>query len=316
MLEYHLTVYGGLDEMAEVRSDDTKFSTTIGCGALIVWSLYAWTVSELLLNLPIFQTLFLMFGTCFFAMAIRLTLTKKWHLLKQPLLVWVVGVIGVCGSDVAYLTAVKYAPPAHVDFIDYLWPFLVILFSGFLPREKFTWPHIIGGLLGFIGVFLLLTGGDGLLGLQKNYMPGYFFAFTAAIIWSLYTIINRLYRETPIELVGMYCGIGAIIALILHFRVEIWVMPSLKESCLVALLGLSSGLAYLLWGYATQKGNLKLLGVMAYFTPVLSMGLLVMSGKEPMSYMLIVACVLVIFGVMVGSMNWENIKGRFSSLEA
>ncbi len=67
-------------------------------------------------------------------MAIRLTLLKRWHLLKQPLMIWIIGIIGICGSDIAYITAVKYAPPAHVDFIDYLWPFLVILITGFFTQ--------------------------------------------------------------------------------------------------------------------------------------------------------------------------------------
>lgn len=291
-----------------------KLPTTLGCGALAVWSVYAFVVSELLIQLPVFQTLFLMFGVSFVAMCIRLTLTRKWHLLKQPWLIWIIGVIGVCGSDVAYISAVKYAPPAHVDFIDYLWPFFVILFAGFLPKEKFSLQHIIAGLLGLLGVFLLLTGGDGLMGIKPEYVTGYILSFTAAIIWSLYTLVNRCFKKTPIEMVGMYCGVGALLSLLLHFHFESWVLPSFKDGCLLGILGLSSGIAYLLWSYGTQKGNLKLLGVLAYFTPILSMGLLVCSGKEPLSYALIFACVLVLVSVVVGSLDWSKIIPKILKL--
>lgn len=284
--------------------------TTIGCGALAVWSMYALVVSELLGNLPVFQTLFLMFLTSFIAMAIRLTLKKQWHLLKQPVLIWVVGVIGVCGSDVAYITAVKYAPPAHVDFIDFLWPFLVIVFSSFLPKEHFSWQHFIGGALGLFGVFLLLTGGNGFMGFQGAYLNGYLFALTAAVIWSLYTIITRWFTEMPTEMVGMYCGIGALLSFGLHCTTETWATPTPFEFMMVILLGLSSGVAYLLWTYGTQKGNLKLLGVLAYFTPVISMTLLVLSGKEPMSLALVFACILVVSGVVVGSVDWSRLRLR------
>lgn len=297
--------------MSNSLNYNAKFPTTLGCGALAVWSAYAWTVSEILFSLPVFQTLFLMFGISFLVMSIRLTLTKSWYLVKQPLFIWILGIIGVCGSDVAYITAVKYAPPAHVDFIDYLWPFLVIVFSGFIPKEKFTLQHVIGGSLGFLGVFLLLTNGNGFLGLQEGYLMGYLFALLAAVIWSLYTIMNRVYQKTPTEMVGMYCGIGSLISLVLHYRYESWVVPSASEACLVGLLGLSSGAAYFLWSYGTQKGNMKLLGVLAYFTPVISMGLLVLSGKEPLSYALIFACTLVIVGVVIGSVDWERLKDRF-----
>lgn len=290
--------------------NSTNLPTTIGCGALVVWSLYAFVVSELLISLPVFETLFLMFLTSFGAMAVRLTLTKRWHLIKQPIGIWLIGVIGVCGSDVAYITAMKYAPPAHVDFIDYLWPFLVIIFSGFLPRERFTFQHLLAGFLGFLGVSLLLTGGQGLVGIEGSYFWGYLFSFIAAIIWSVYTIVNRFYKDVPIEIVGMYCGIGSLISLGLHGGFETWVTPSLSQGVMVGLLGLSSGVAYLLWTYGTQRGNLKLLGVFAYFTPVLSMGLLVASGKEPMSLALVFACILVVSGVIVGSVDWSRISAR------
>lgn len=298
-----------MEETKIQRIQSVKFPTTIGCGALLVWSLYALIVSELLGRLPIFQTLFLMFGVSFVAMAIRLTFMKRWSVLKQPWPIWLIGVLGVCGSDVAYVSAVKYAPPAHVDFIDYLWPFFVIIFSSFLPKEKLTIQHVIAGGLGFFGVFLMLTGGKlSLAILQEEYLVGYIFALTAALVWSLYNIATRWYQEMPIEIVGMYCGIGALIAFLLHVQYEAWVMPTLFEGMLVFFLGLASGVAYIFWTYATQKGNFKLLGVLAYFTPVISMSFLVVCGKEPMSMVLVVACILVISGVIIGSIDWARLK--------
>lgn len=284
----------------------TQLSTTIGCGALLLWSLYALVISELVETLPVFQTLFLMFGISFVAMSIRLTLKKRWSILwKQPFLIWVVGVLGVCGSDIAYVSAVKYAPPAHVDFIDYLWPFLVIIFTGFLPKEKFTLQHFIAGSLGFLGVLLLLTASRDFFGFKDDYVLGYWLAFASAFIWSTYTIISRYYNDTPVEMVGLCCGVGAVLSLIMHLTFESWVQPSLYDGSMIVLLGLSSGIAYTLWTYGTQKGNIKLLSILAYFTPILSMSLLVLCDKEPMSIALVVACVLVISGVAVGSMDWK-----------
>lgn len=284
-----------------------KFPTALGCGALAMWSLYAVVVSELVNNLPVFQTLFLMFSVSFVVMAVRVTVLKRWYLLKQPWFVWLAGIFGVCGSDVAYVTAVKYAPIAHVDFIDYLWPFLVIVLSSFLPKERLSLQHFIGGSIGFLGVFLLLMGDVGSIGLKSDYVWGYILALIAALIWSIYTITARWYKEMPAEMVGMFCGVGAIISLALHSHFETWVLPTPLEACLVAILGISSGVAYLFWTYATQKGNLKLLGILAYFTPVVSMSLLVLTGKEPMSMILVLSCFFVVVGVAIGSINWERL---------
>lgn len=291
---------------------NTSFPTTVGCGALLIWSLYALLVSEILVNLPIFETAFLVFSISFVAMAIRLTLKKQWSLVKQPFIIWLIGIIGVCGSDLAYVSAVKYAPPAHVDFIDYLWPFLVIVFTSFLPKEHFTLQHVIGGGLGLLGVFLLLTGGNGFIGFQGYYLQGYLYALAAAIIWSSYTVFSRWYQNVPVEMVGMYCGVGALLTFGCHCHYETFVLPSPIEALLIVILGLSSGLAYLFWTYGSQKGNVKLLGVLAYFTPVCSMGLLVFFEKEPMSIALMLACVVFVSGVVVGSLDWKRVRSAFA----
>jgi drug/metabolite transporter (DMT)-like permease len=301
-------VHGVEATIAVAAKNNSNVPTTLGCTALAVWSLYALVVSEILGNLPVFQTLFFMFLTSFLVMSIRLTIKRQWGILKQPVFIWIIGIIGICGSDVAYVVAVKHAPPAHVDFIDYLWPFLVILFTSFLPKEKFTLQHLVAGGLGLLGVFLLLTGGQGFMGFKLDYLYGYLFALTAAIVWSTYTVVSRWFSDTPTEMVGMYGGIGAIISLILHLQFETWVTPSFSESILVGLLGLSSGAAALLWTYATQKGNIKLLGVFAYFTPIISMSLLVFFDKEPMSIALVFACLLVVSSVVVGSIDWSRIR--------
>ncbi len=286
----------------------------VGCGALLVWSLYAVLVSELLNNLPVFEILFLMFAINFIVMATRLTFKKQWAVIKQqPTFIWLIGILGVCGTDMAYISAVKYAPPAHVDFIDYLWPFLVIIFTSFLPRERFTMQHMIGGFLGLMGVFLLLTGGNGWMGFKGYYVPGYLFALAAAVIWSSYTVFSAWYQKMPIEMIGLFCGVGALFSLGLHVYYETFVLPSLFETLLVFVLGLSSGFAYLFWIHGTQKGDVKLLGILAYFTPVISMSLLVFFDKEPMSIALVLACVMVVTGVVVGSLDWGRVRALLNN---
>lgn len=284
-----------------------KLPTTVGCGALAMWSIYALVVSELVGRLPLFQTLFMMFSFSFIIMALRLTASGGWQLPKQPWFIWLIGILGVCGSDTAYLTAMQYAPPAHVDLIDCLWPVLVILLSSVLPQERLALQHIVAGILGFLGVFLLITSEEG-LGVSDAYLPGYLFAFTAPVIWSIYTIVARWYQKMSTGMVNLYCGIGALIFLILHFRFETWAVPTTLEFSLVLLLGLASGAGSILWTYAMQKGNLRLLTVLAYFTPVISMTCLVLSGKEVFSPALISACLLIVSGVVIQEIDWERVR--------
>lgn len=284
------------------------FPTVTACGALMIWAMYAFLVSELLTNLPVFETICFTFGINFIVTFIRLLVTKRWSTVKQPIFVWIIGIAGVCGSDFSYMAAMQYAPPAHVDFIDYLWPFLLIIGTSFLPNERFTLQHLMGGALALLGVcFLLTTGEEGIVGFQWHYMPGYLYALTAACIWCAYTLFSRWYQKMPSEMVGLYYGVGSLIAFTLHNHHETFVQPSWYEASLILVLGLSSGVASLLWLHGTQKGNMKLLGVLAYFTPMLSMIMLVYSEKEPMSGALVTACVLFILGILVGSLDWKRI---------
>ena len=89
------------------------------------------------------------------------------------------------------------------------------------------------------------------------------------------------------------------------------VIPTLKEFVLITSLGISgAGIAYQLWDYGAKHGNLILLSLLNYVTPVVSMSLLVCFGKESSSLALWVACAMVSFGVVLGTAN-INVFFRF-----
>src|SRR5690606_925131 len=106
--------------------------------------------------------------------------------LQQPVGAWLLGVGGFFGYHVAYFIALQNAPPAEASLICFLWPLLVVLFSAFLPGHRLAWYHVAGGVLGFAGAALLVTGGD--LAFQWEYWPGYLAALCCALIWSGYSV--------------------------------------------------------------------------------------------------------------------------------
>jgi drug/metabolite transporter (DMT)-like permease len=277
----------------------------LGFCALLMWSLMSLLMSELT-AMPIFQMTACIFSITFIVVALKLTMKKQWSRVRQPWWVWILGSAGICGSDFCYIAAFKHVPPAHIDFIDYLWPFMIILLSSMLPKEKLTFPQIIGGLFCVLGVyFLLVASGKSLLSMNITYIKGYAFALSGALAWSIYSIVSRAVRSRiPVEMYGMYAGIGAVSSFSMHYRTEVWQTPSLYESSLIVLIGVFS-LAYMLWDTSVRTGNFKLLNLLAYFTPIMSVTFLVLAGKQDFSLYLVLACFWVIFGVVVGSMDWE-----------
>ena len=276
-----------------------------------------WTVEPLLISeinrLPIFEVLFIIFSSSFALTAIRLTIKKQWMtVLKQPVFIWVAGIMGICLSDFAYIFGAQQAPIAHVDLIDYLWPCFVIGFSGLLPNEKLHFQHIFGALLGLVGIYILIAHDVGQDNISTQYMFGYTLAIIGALLWGGYSAFSRHHKKVPTEMIGMYCGMGALICLGLHLKFESFVMPTHSEWLLTVITGVSgAGIAYQLWDHGVKYGNIYVLSVVTYLARLMAMLLLVVFGKEPFSISLIIACILSSLGVFVSSMENERFKIMF-----
>ena len=162
-------------------------ATLIGFIAVLLWALLAvLTVGSeptppLLLN-----------AICF---AIGGTLGLVWtaatgglgQLAQVPARVYVFGTIGLFGYHALYFSALRLAPAAEAGLIAYLWPLLIILFSGLLPGETLRRGHVLGGLVGFAGAALLISGGA--KGFDPAHLPGYALALLCALTWSSYSVL-------------------------------------------------------------------------------------------------------------------------------
>jgi drug/metabolite transporter (DMT)-like permease len=287
----------------------SKNATLFGSGALLLWVAEPLLVSEMT-GMPIFEALSIIFFSCFIPNAIRLTLTNKWHVVRnQPIFVWLIGIACICGSDLSYILGASCAPIAHVDLIDYMWPCMVVLFIGMLPKETLKVHHIIGITLGVLGIFVLITDGNGLSGIKTKYLLGYSLAFYGAMLWGIYSAFSRYYKNVPSDMVSMYCGVGAVICVALHMSFETTIMPSGSQLAIAMLIGLTGpGLAYQLWDYGIKHGNFKLLISMTYLVRILAMILLVSFDKGPVTDALIIACALASFGMFITSLDVDKIK--------
>ena len=72
----------------------------------------------------------------------------------------------------------------------------------------------------------------------------------------------------------------------------------------LAIVGLDIGpvgIAFFTWDYAIKKGNIQILGVMAYAAPLISVLLLVLTGFAKVSYNLFFASIAIILGAYLAS---------------
>lgn len=279
-----------------------KYPTGIGYIALLFWVLAAPFAAHVR-ALPLFEALTITFCVSFTLSAIKFTVCGHWYRLKQPLIVILLGFIGVYGNQVFFVASFKYAPAAHADLINYLWPILVLIFTGLLPNERFDFRQVIAACCGFMGVYVLLFKGAS--GFDSHYLLGYFFAFAGAVVWAVYSLSARFFAELPVEIVGLYCGLAMLFSFIIHISNEPTVMPQASQWATLILMGITTqGLAYFFWDFAVKKGDFKRLSLLSYANPILSIFFLILLGTAKPTVELAIACLLVSAGGAIGIIPW------------
>ena len=290
----------------------SKKGNIYGVLAILLWGSLA-LLSILTTNIPAFQLTAMAF---FIASFIGIILLKKQNiklkeLFRIPLKVWFIGVFGLFGYHFFYFLAIKNAPVVEANLLNYLWPLLIVLFSSFLPNEKLRWFHILGALFGLIGAFLLVSK-DGSFSFEIQYIWGYIFALIAAFTWSLYSVISRTFAYVPTYAVTGFCIVTAVLSTICHLIFEITVIPNQSELFGALMLGLwPVGGAFYLWDYGVKNADIKLLGSISYFTPLLSTFILVSLGYANFTLSITLACIFIILGSFISSAQYLKAIKKF-----
>jgi drug/metabolite transporter (DMT)-like permease len=277
----------------------------VGAVAVLMWSLLA-ALTVSLRAVPPFQLLAMAFGVAFVVGSTWLLLTggpKRLRLFVQPGSFWLLATTGLFAYHALYFVALRLAPAAEANVINYLWPLLIVVLSGMVRGgEKLRAAQVVGATMGLAGTALLI-GGGGELGGSSGSLWGYLAAFGCALVWSTYSVLNRRFSSVPTEAMIGVCGVVAVVGAATHLLFE----PSsarLAAHEWITLIGLGIGplgLAFLAWDYGTKHGELPVLGTLAYGAPVLSTLLLVVLGLAMPTVQLAVACLLVVSGAWVAT---------------
>lgn len=273
-------------------------ATAIGFIAVLLWSLLALLTVGSAPTPPL-----LLNAICF---SIGGTLGLIWtvasgqmgQLRRVSWKVYAFGTVGLFGYHALYFSALRLAPAAEAGLIAYLWPLLIVLFSGLLPGENLRRGHMIGAVFGFAGAATIIAGAG--TGFQVQYLPGYGLALLCALTWAGYSVISRLVGSAPTSSVAVFCLASAIASWALHFALEetVWPIGALGWTSTL-LLGLGPvGLAFYVWDIGVKQGDIQMLGTSSYSAPLLSTLVLVVAGIAAPSWGLAVAAALITAGAV------------------
>lgn len=276
-------------------------ATLGGFCAVLFWALLA-TLTVAARPVPPFQLNALCFGIGAMVGGVWIVMSGQGlgTLRGHPPVLWLTGILGLFASHALYFTAISLAPPAETSLIAYLWPLLIVVFSGLLPGENLRPRHIIGAMVAFAGAGLVALGGSSF---SPGFVPGYAVAVVYACVWAGYSVLSRRFRAAPVATVAVFCAGTALLSGIAHLMLETTAAPAAATGWLAIIaLGIGPvGIAFYLWDLGMKHGNIQFLGVAAYAAPVLSTLLLILTGIAPFSWALLAAAGLIAAGAWIAS---------------
>ncbi len=286
-----------MDFKLEFYMNEKKQSLILGSITILCWGSLA-TFGNLLIHLPPFYIL----GVTFLIGSLPAFFKIKKMFPPWRVLLWGVG--GYFGYHFFLFYSFRYAPAIEANLINYLWPVILVLITPVVfPKEKLKIYHIVGAILSILGSVLLVLGKGAEL--DNGNLKGYLLALGAAFTWPVYSIGKKKIGKVEVWAVGSFCFVSGILCLITHTLIEPRVVLQSRDAWLLFFMGIGPfGLAFYFWDLAMKKGDSRVIGALAYLTPVLSTLALILFANQKLSPSTLVAMILIITGSCSGILDF------------
>lgn len=233
-----------------------------------------------------------------------------WPYMRRQLLLSVLMIVLANGMTTA---AEKTIPSGLTSLLNALNPLVVFVGSVLIGLQKPTLKGFVGVLVGFAGVAFIFRDGISDL-LDPNYKTGVLYLCIAITAWATGTIYSKKYAfsSANIFLDLFYQFVfSAIIQVVLAFifssdtTVAEWSGTSLMAVVYLAVFG--SVIGYFCYHYALKKVTATEVSVLSYFNTVIALFLGWLILDEVITFDIVIATVLIIFGVFITNYRREKI---------
>jgi drug/metabolite transporter (DMT)-like permease len=229
------------------------------------------------------------------------------RLFRCPWPVFWAGTLGVNIYSVLFVGAIGLARKEDLGLVvllNYLWPIMMILLTAFFGLEKRRLPLLLAGAtLGLAGV--AMVKGLNVFRQPPSSLLPHAMALSGAFFWALYSVLLRKWR-VPEEDNGstLQWAMCALLSAALAAATGEWKQvkaPGATTVFWAVFCGIGPvGIGYYLWEIGIKRGSARLLGLLAYFVPVLSALLMGLVFKEALSPGLLPGAALITTGALLG----------------
>jgi len=256
-------------------------------GAILLWSTLA-ALGVALAHLPPF----LLTGCALMLGALPGLL--RWRQWRVPLRTLLLGVAGLFGFHFLLFLALRLAPPVEANLVNYLWPLLIVLLTPvILPGFGLRARHVLAALAGLAGAALAI--GAAPTAIDARILLGFALAGGSALTWACYSLLVRRVPLFSSWAIGGFALASGVLALACHLAFEARASFAAGDAWKLLALGLGPmGAAFYLWDVAMKRGDPRVVGVLAYATPLLSTVLLLATTSRPLTGVLAGATALIV----------------------
>ena len=220
-------------------------------------------------------------------------------------------IVGISGHTLLQAFGLLYTTAINTGWIVVIMPIFITIAARFYLGEAIT-PRKIGGiLLGFFGIFFVISKGVFSLSIFRFASTfGDFLVLISALTWTAFTVVGRgfLSRFPPLAAITPIMIVGCFITFPLTWLKWEWnILFHLSLSGWISILFLGifcSGLAYLFWYSALEKKDSSLVGMYLYLEPLVTLiGAYFLLGEE-IQWVTLIGGGMILIGVYLAT--WKR----------
>lgn len=253
-----------------------KQATLLGCTAPITWGLSVSFIKSITDHLGVGRGLAITYTIAFVIVFFLFGLP---NLKKIPLKYYLSGLGSAIACSLSFAFSLGMSKGGtqamEVGMINYLWPSLTILFAVIFNGQKAKWWLSIGMIGAIYGICIVLSGKI-LVDFRAMYFHildnplSYFLGLIAAVSWAAYSNFTKAWARGQNPTVLVFAADVVIFNALNISGVEVPKEFTLFGLGIAVLAATVLGFAYGFWTVGVQKGNITILSIVSYFTPVLS----------------------------------------------
>jgi drug/metabolite transporter (DMT)-like permease len=218
--------------------------------------------------------------------------------------IFLAAIFGASTNMLTFFKGLSLTTPISGSIMMLTTPILVLILSAIILKERITIKKVLGIFIGLIGAFVLIMYGQS-LGAGKDAVMGNFWVFVNAALYSFYLIIVKRLTDKyhPITFVKWLYLMGLLIVIPFGFgelkEINWAAMPTNIYFQAGFIVVFTTFFTYLFNLFALTKLKPTTLSIFIYLQPVIATIYALLTNKDTLNVVKILATVLIFTGVYI-----------------